>query len=156
MFNVGNCFFIRIQHLHPNCIGVRPHCACAGFISDIIDFHESTCPPYPKSCTNSIVCRTFHNSQETLLFICSVHHILPCLLVLSTGPVYSAHCIFRPRHVYIFGRCLRCEFLSALSPGQIVPRLLLTRTISRPRHRKQTKPMLTMIHSKATLGIQAL
>ena len=121
-----------------------------------IAFHLSTCPPYPKSRTNSIVCRTFHNSQETLLFICSVHHILPCLLVLSTGPVYSAHCIFRPRHVYIFGRCLRCEFLSALSPGQIVPRLLLTRTISRPRHRKQTKPMLTMINSKATLGIQAL
>ena len=148
MFNVGNCFFIFI-HIAL----VSGHLALGLFQKySFSSKHLST--NFPRHAPTVMSVEHSHNSQETLLSIWVYICTLPCPPVLSTEPVYSAYCIFRPRHVYIFGLCLRCEFLSLLSPGQIVPLLPLTRNISRPRHRKQTSAMPTMIHSKATLGIQ--
>ena len=147
MFNVGNCFFIFIRIAL-----VSRHLAIGLFQKySFSSKHLST--NFPRRAPTVLSVKQSITVKRRFCSSGCIYCILPCPLVLSTEPVYSAHCIFLPRHVYIFGRCLRCEFLSLLSPGQIVPLLPLTRTISRPRRRKQTSAMPTMIHSKAALGI---
>ena len=110
MFNVGNCFFIRIQHLHPNCIGVRPHCASLG----LFQIHRFSSKHLP---TISQVLSVAHSITVKRRFCSSVLFIIYCHVCLSSAQgqctvhiAYSAPAMFTYLvAVSAVNSCLRCH-----------------------------------------------